>query len=666
MSLISVELEKDKSGKIVSDVSTYAPDERERERIALMRNSFVIGDMNINTPRREFNDLSLLERISVDRMSWNTYQPNDGDAFAGDAMNAWKSNAIKPIVRNKCISMAAHATAQLVFPKVFAQNKDSDEDKAAATVMRDLMEWTAYQSKYSRTFVQAVINAIVDPIAIIHTEYCKVYRTVKVPNADGGYMEKEVVDEEYSGFQDTLISPTELYIENFYEPEIQKQGFLILRKVISYASAKSKYSEYDNFKYVKPGMQTVYSDANNAFYYVYDPNLTGELVEEIVFWNRNLDIKLEFVNGVLQCDPDQMNPRMDKKYPFATSGYEYLTKGFFYFKSLVFKMGPDAKIVNELYPMIVDATYLSIFPPMVAKGGEEIGSDVIIPGAVTTLSGPDADLKAISTGNNITAGMNTLMDVITSINQSSQDPQMQGEATPGTKTAYETATLQKNANTDLSLFLKMVGNFVEDFGNLRVSDIVQYLTIADVAHISGKSALRYQSFLIPQSKTRGKSKKIFFDINMPSDETTPRDVMKQSMELFKMEGGPDAKKEIAKVNPELFSQLRFQIIVTPDVMTPLSDEIQHAFKLEAYDRMIANPTLDQKKVTKDFLLDAYDVSQDDPDSYFASMPAGIPGAGGYAPGQQGKNPGAADILNKVAQSSKGGIPIPNRSAGVKV
>lgn len=671
MSLISVELQVDKNGKITNELSSYSPDEKIKKRIALMRQSLVLGTMNMNVPRREFSDLSLLERMSVDRMSWNSYQPNDGEAYTGDPMSAWKSNAFKPIVRNKAISMAAHATAQLIFPKVFAQNNDSDEDHAAATVMRDLIEWSAYQSRYSRKFVQAVVNAIVDPISIIHTEYCEVMRTVRTMNADGTYTEKQIVDEAYSGFQDTLIPPNELYIENFYEHDIQKQGFLILRKVISYQAARAKYeAEYpENFAFVKPGMQMVYSDANNAFYYVYDPNLTGELVEEITFWHRNFDLKLTYVNGVLLCPPDEPNPRLDKKYPFATTGYEYIDGGnFFYYKSLVFKMGPDARIVNQLYPMIVDGTYLSIFPPMMAKGGEEIGSDVIVPGAVTVLSSPDADLKAINTSNNLSAGMTTLMSVLSSIDQSSQDPQMEGIGTPGTKTAYETATLQKNANTDLTLFLKMVGYLVEDFGYLRISDIIQHLTVADVAKIAGKSVLKYKSFLLPQTKGNGgrsKTKKIIFDIGLPDEPISQDKLLLESMKILEMEGGPDAKKEINKVNPQLFSQLVFQIILSPDTMTPLSDEIQHAFQLEAYDRMIMNPTLDPKEVTKDFLLGAYDVSRDNPDKYFSQNP--MPGMniaqGGQAPGMQGTSPSAGDIMNKVAQTSKMGLP--NRSAGVK-
>lgn len=668
MSLISIELTKDNQGKITDLASQYLPDDKSRDRIQFVRNCFVQGNMNMYTPRREFNDLSLVERMSVDRMSWNTYQPNDGNAYDGDPINSWKSNAIKPIVRNKAISIAAHATAALIFPKVFAEREDSDEDKEAASVMRDLMEWTAHQSKYPRTFLHSVINALVDPASLVFTEYCEVMRKVKMPQEDGTYKEQEILDTEYSGFQDSMIGANELYIEDFYESNIQKQGFLIMRKIITFGAAKSKYENYsDNFKYVKAGMQTVYSDANNTFYYVYDPNITGDLVEELTFWNRNLDLKLIMVNGVLMCDPDEPNPRLDKQYPFAKTGYELIDGGkCFYYKSLVFKMGPDARIVNDLYPMIVDGTYLSIFPPMMARGGEDIGGDVIVPGAVTTLSSPDADLKPINSANNLAAGMNTMMDVIRSLDQSSADPQTEGMSTPGTKTAYETSILNKNAMTDLTLFLRMIGMLVEDFGNLRKGDIIQHLTVADVSEIAGKDILKYKSFLIPSSRGQSgntKSKNISFDINLPDGQINEAEEMKISLELLKMQGGPDGNKEIWKVNPELFRQLKYKIVVSPDIMNPLSDEITHALNLEAYDRLITNPIADQEKVTKDFLLGIYDVSRDDPEKYIRKMQPQEVGQGGYAPGQQGSSPSASNIMNKVAQSGGAGAPVPTRMGG---
>jgi hypothetical protein len=41
---------------------------------------------------------------------------------------------VRPIVRNKCISVGAHTTARLMFPKVFAHDSSSDNQ-------HDLASW---------------------------------------------------------------------------------------------------------------------------------------------------------------------------------------------------------------------------------------------------------------------------------------------------------------------------------------------------------------------------------------------------------------------------------------------------------------------------------------------------------------------------------------------
>jgi len=167
-------------------------------------------------------------------MSFNTYQPNDGDALDADITNSWKSRAMKPVIRNKVMSIAAHATARLLFPKIFAYNKEDEEEEDAAIVLESLQEWAADKSNYSKTSLYAIITALWSPSAIVYTDYCETYREVK--RLVDGKIEKEMIlDEELSGFNDEVVPRDELYIENWYEPNIQRQGWLIRRRVQSYS-----------------------------------------------------------------------------------------------------------------------------------------------------------------------------------------------------------------------------------------------------------------------------------------------------------------------------------------------------------------------------------------------------------------------------------------------
>lgn len=640
-----------KKGEITDQIADYAPTEDELNVRSMVLKHFVLGTTTAYTPRVEFNDLSVTTRDQYDQMAFNTYQPNNGEAWEGAPQTSWRSRAMRPVIRNKIISIAAHATARLIFPKVFAFNKNSDEQQEAAQVMEDLMEWSGDVSNYPYTALMRVITALSTPASIGYTEYGEVMRSVKAErDSEGKWTEKMIRDEAYPCFMDAVVPVDQFYIQNIFEPDLQKQGWVIWRKVYAFSEAQNKYNGvYDNFKYVRPGVQTIYDDANRTFYWVYDPNMRQEDVEEVIYWNKNLDLKLILVNGILLPSCDNPNPRQDKLYPFDKFGYEPINNRFFYYKSLSFKLQHDAGIVNTLYQMVIDGTYLSIFKPMINRGGEIIASDVIVPGAVTTFSDPDANLEAINVGSDLKSGLETLSVVEKSISESSQDPLQSGQDNnqPGGTTAYEISRLEQNANTVLGLFLQMIAKHVRDFGKLRMGDILQYLTVPEVVDITGEPELTYKTFFLKgNSKSGEKNKKIEFTNDLP-DELTKEDHLNLSYDLLQEEEEKDM--EIAKVNPSIFRDLQYMVTVSPDVMNPRSTDLERAYDLETFDRMIVQPTVFDPEETGKLLLGANPTTKSDPEKYLAKQPP----PGTMPPPEQGGMPNAGNApLNAVKSPLK--------------
>lgn len=665
--LLKPSYSKDKDGKeFVNDsVSVWQPTQAEKDRRMEILKAFYLGYVNQNKPRREFNDLSLLMRMTVDKMSFNTYQANDGDSPEGDQIDSWKSRAMKPVVRNKILSIAAHVTARMLFPKVFAYNQQDDQEEAAATVLESLQEWAADKSGYAYTSLRAVVTALWSPAAIVYTDYVETYRTVKRAKKDGGGYETELMlDETLSGFMDDVVPVDELFIENFYERDIQRQQFIIRRKVQSYALLKAKYqTKYENFKYVKPGVQVIFNDANGLFYDVYDTNMRPEMGEEITFWHKNEDLKIIMVNGIVLTDPDNPNPRNDKQYPFDKFGYSIIDEGkCFYYKSLAFHMGPEAKIINTLYPLFIDGAYLAVMPPMINIGNDVIGSDVIIPGSVTTLVDPSSDLKPLSIGQNsdgIKTAMAALQKVEDNINESSAEPLQQGQQQGGETTAYEISRIEQNAVTVLGLFIKMVSEHVKGFGALRLGDILQYLTIPDVLKIEGQEGapLVYKTFYLYNKGQGSKTRKIKFDNQLPEGQTSKKDLLSESFKVLEEQGGPESKMELYKANPALIRNLKYMLTISPDILNPMSDELERAFKLEEYDRAIQNPLLDQEEVTKVFLLGAYPASKKDPDKFMAKQgPGQMPPQPGNQGNQQGINYNKSPLNNMMGKGLNQPVP----------
>lgn len=645
------------------EVSLYQPTAEEKEMRALILKHFALGYVTMYTPRVEFNDLSTIARMTVDQMAFNTYQTNNGDPAIADEINGWRSRAMRPITRNKVVSIAAHATAQLIFPKVFAYNESSDEQQDAATVMEDLMEWAADQSDYTKNSLYRTITALTDPASIGYTEYAEVYREVKRVQADGTYKRETILDTTLSGFQDVVVPVDELFIENFYESDIQKQGWLIWRRVISYSLAEAKYrTKYENFKHVSPGVQILYNDANQTFYQVYDTNMRPYDVEEVVYWNRSLDVKIIIVNGVMLTPHDNPNPRNDKLYPFDKFGYEIINNRCFYYKSLVFKMQHDANIINTLYPMIIDGTYLNLMPPMVQVGDEIIGSDVIVPGAVTTLQSKDADLRAIQTSNNLTAGLNALAQVEESITETTESiPTFTGPR----KTAYQMSLEQQNATTILGLFVQMISQHVREYGRLRLGDILQYLTVVDADKITANAPLVYKTFLMSGKQTTGKAKtkKIMFDGEMPMEPQSGEQQLQSSYDALKEQGGEESTVELYKVNPVLFRNLTYMLSVSPDALNPKSEQLERQLHLETFDRMITSPVVDQEEALR-LLLTTDNITRKSPDKYIAQQQQGPMG---LTPNQASPIGGLqGGIGAQSAQGTKSPIPQQAPQQGAQV
>jgi hypothetical protein len=627
--------------------SAYTPTPAAADARNQILKDFRLGWQTMHLPRPEFNDMSLYQRHVIDMLAFNTYQENDGNPALEDRLGGWKSNAIRPIVRNKAISVAAHETARMTVPKIFAYNEESDEQEDSAKVMGYLVDWAREQAQYQFTGLYRVIASLYSPISWGYTEYAQVYRTIKDGrNADGSYNYKTVLDEDESGHKHIPVSTDQVFFGNFFERDAQKQDFLIMRRIISYDKAQEKYGKYTNFQYVQPGIQVTVSDANDGNYYnVYDPHMRGEDVEEVIYWRKSSDVRLIMVNGILLSEPDEANPRMDKQYPLDCFYYLPINERCIAGKSLVFAMQADANIANTLYQMIIDGTYLNLFPPTITTGSEKQGIDVIVPGLNLAFAEKDVTINPLRTadGQSLQTAMNTLGKVESSISESSQDPVQQGQNPGGTpSTAYEISRIETNAATVLGLSMKFIGQHAINYGKLLVGDILQYDTIANVADITGDSGLVYKTFFAPEPGGSGQMNKIKFTLDLP-DTMTDEDKLEMSYQLLIKQGKIKPNTTLWMVNPSLFRNYKYKWTVDNDVLNPRSSDLIRAYDLETYNTAIASPVADQENLFRDLLMASNPKTARDPDKYISKAATApqqpqVPGAPG-APGQQPQQPG---------------------------
>ena len=592
------ELIYNEKGIIQSSLSAYQPSNEVKDLTLVVKKADQDGDNILNTPYKEFNNRSVLQRASEDQMAWLSWTP---DPYEGE--DDWRWNGVRPITRNRVISVAAHLTSQLLIPNVFAQNEFDEEDREAAYVMKDLVEYNIKRSNYDTSFLFGVIAGLVNPVSYFKVDYVKAYQDIW----QEGKLEK-VVDDMFSGFQNSLIPVEEILICNPFQYDFQKQDWMIHKKFISYGEAQAKHGSYSQFQYVQAGKKVILHEDGN-FYDVEDIN--GALVEEVCFKNRRKDTEVYFVGGVYMGNVNvNYNPfihRTNKnkpKYNIVKFGYEPIdAMRFFFYKSLVAKMSNDQEAADREWQMYFDASFLSTFPPTITMGAGKIDRSVIAPATNTEL-GKDAKITPLNIANP-GAALGALREAERSLTESSQDPQQAGDQQGPQKTARESILLQQNAETNLGLATKMIGVMVKDIGSLYVDDIIRYQSIGELSEITGETS--YKTFIVDGKVKGGKDKSSYIKFTdrfagkvMSKDE--------KDMENYKLaeEAGDD--KDIYEVNPYVFSRMDYLITIDADKALQKNDAFERAFKLETYDRAIANPLVVQdmesmQKITRDFLFE---------------------------------------------------------------
>lgn len=577
-------------------LSNYQPEGDEKETNRIIRDDFRRAWLTMNQPRVELNDLSIYERYITDLAGFNTYQANDGLPAQEDRLGGWQSNAMRPIIRNKCITLAAHATARRISPKIWAYNNNNEEFHEAGEGMGILIDWYKDQSKYDYQSVTRILMAMYSPHSVGLTEIAENYTFVKDKKVDGKWVYKSVRDKDESGPKHIPIPCDQFFFPNFYEPNIQKQDFLIIRRILTYDQAEAKHRGKTNWEHVKPGVIVVMDDANKGFYQVYDIHMRQDEVEEILYWRKKgrglTDTHVVMVNGIVIGDYDAPNPRADKLYPVDKFFYSLINERCFSGKSLVFSIQNDSRIAATLYQMTIDAGMLNLFPPTVTTGSDKAASNVIIPGLNIAFPDKDVQMNALRTsdGQSIRSMMDVLLKVEESISESSQSETQTGVDSPGNTTAYEIARMEQNASTVLGLFLTMVMEHAIAVGELMRGDILQYLTLPEVDAITGN--LKYRTFFSP---AEAKMRKVMLDGTMP-DTMTKEQVEDMSFELLEQE--KETGITIIKANPILARQLKYVQVVDADVTQPRSTDLKRAQNLEFYGAAIQNPVANQKELLK--------------------------------------------------------------------
>ena len=613
-----------KSGRVENTVSSFQPSTEVAELSLHIKKDYERGMEIQHRPFREFNDLSLLQRMDIDQKIYNIWVQQASQ----NPDDAWRWPGVRPMTHNKVLAMAAHFIAATLFPNVFAQNSKDEQDKLAAEVMKYIIEWNIRNSDYEISYMFLIFSALVNPIAYLQAEFLEVMQEIKMKHEDGTIGTKEAVDDIMSGFKANNIPADEILIANPYQYYIQKQRFIIRKKYIDYDEAESIYGQHENWKYIKPGIKVFYDGGSSTFYEQKDEELET-LCEVVVYKNRREDLEVPFINGIYFGKTDvkanlikHLDAQGKPKYNIAKLGFQPVDeKNFFFYRSLVMNNQADQSLLDKMWRMTMDGTFLKLFKPMIGVGTGKIGANIIYPGSFTNLL-PNADIRPLDIGSDLGAGINAIKLIENSIDEGSITKTLEGQINPEARTKWELQRAEINSRIQLSIFGKMIIQFVKDFGELMIETILQHETVGEIQEmLAGSEAMKFRTFILPDQKEEGKTitRKIRFNQGLMGRTMTEEEHLKESFRIMKEQGGKDGDMKIYEINPDLFPKLKFKITIDADALEPKNQDVEQQKAERAYMIMRKDPLFNQMQVARD-LADAYKGGESD--KYMAKEASG--------------------------------------------
>ncbi len=586
-------------------VSGYKPSKEVADFTALVQKDYQIGDDILNKPYVELNDMSVIDRMNRDQRVFNAFV----DENIEDPSEAWKYRGTRSKARNKAIAMHAQITGGYIIPMFMAQNDGDEEDREFSDAMRDIVEWMVNNSDYKTSFLKVAMQMLVDPVVYIGTEYVQVFQTIK-EKTEQGYSKTEVLDEVLSGFQAPVYSADQILITNVHEQNIQRQRCIIKRRYIDYSEAEAKYGTHENWMYVQPGFKSVFSGSEGLFYDVKDDE-HPQLVEEATYINRREDTEVCFIGGIYMGDANiDNNPirhrdnRNAPKYNLVPFGYQRINSHFFFYKSLMNAQYWDNALLDAQYELGMNRLFLDTDMPLAIMGTDKVDGDIAFPGSITGFADKDTKAVPLLPQANMAQLFQGMSIVEKSMEESSVSDVSGGQLPENGQTATAIQTAQTNAKTLLQGVGKTLAESVIQIGALMADIAVQHYSVPQIEEIIGDSEkIKYRSFILKDKTVDGKSvsKVIRFDESLLGREMTDEEKKFENIKMLEDSGYPDNEVEIYRINPELFSRMKYLVSVVPERMFPKNEEYMQAMYSQLLDKTANNPFVSLEAMTRKVL-----------------------------------------------------------------
>lgn len=459
----------------------YDGSQKEKDVVANTFNLFRNAAESRNRRFDYFDQSTLVEYIedSVHRFITNIYER--------EGIEDWQAAVNTQFTRSKVLAVLGKVMNVLPIAQFTGRG---EEDARKGSILTNLYEYTEELDDYEELMTHAMLEAIV--------------KGTMIGYEDVEYSERKLRDVKGIGDDITITNVTEIEtkiygaivpLEEFYPSsvtlrKISDMPHCFWRQVLPYSKFMMTWGNYEQSKNVT-AKQTFTDSEITPYYnaYISDDVHEGS-VELIKFYDKKNDEYVIIANGVwlnpinlTSQDGDSQEisplPWAHKELPFWDVKFDFYASNFFYGKSLPDRLKSLQDVLNVLNNMLLDQSFLTIFPPILTNGFDDIEDDYLRPGRRTPIDtqGLPINQAIMPMDMGTPTGWHQFILQYTekTMEQASLDKVSSGTAGGGDRTtAQEVRIAADGVSALLQLFARMINSGIKRKAKLKAANILQF------------------------------------------------------------------------------------------------------------------------------------------------------------------------------------------------
>ena len=486
-------------------VPAYEPTKEESQEYNEIMNDVIKGRNVIQKSYNQFNGRNLYDCLDDWQKRWNGYLP------MSSVLTQDRSNIVMNFTRNIVIGYVSKIVPPIT--KIIAVNKNTNKENIKfADALNDLITYSNNEESADSKFKESALDCAVKGTVIKYEGYLKQEQEMEVPDVvdpeTGKMKTKKQKRLLFDNAYQENVPIEDFYIANPYQPDVQKQPFVIWKKCTSYDEAKWEFGNYPKFDFVNKGSYTLTSEPTTFYRNQLYTELNANQVEVLLYYNKTKNKHVILVNGVPLYSG--VIPRKDNQYPFAKAIHEPFDSAFFWGMSLPQKFMGESDLAMTMFNMMVDKTYGSLMPFGLSSDLDDLVEDTVLePNKIRKVG--DVNNWRFETLPGVSAGEQAMLQTTISFMKDNAGTEGGASAnTPrgGKQTMRQAMLKQQESMQKMGFNTEYLEEFERQRTKLRLGTILQYYSIPKLEKITNEKGkeieqLMYREIVMPGAKLEG-------------------------------------------------------------------------------------------------------------------------------------------------------------------